>query len=32
MFLERVIKVGQVFEDNLWFPWQLTQFEVSLQG
>ena len=31
MFLERVIKVGQVFEDNLWFPWQLTQFEVSPQ-
>ena len=28
MFLERVIKVGQVFEKDLWFPWQLTQFEV----
>ena len=27
MFLERVIKVGQVFEKDL-----LTQFEVSLQG
>ena len=32
MFLERAIKAGQVFEENLWFTWQLTQFEVSLQG
>ena len=31
MFLERLIKVGQVFAEDLWFPWQLTQFEVSLQ-